>query len=263
MWQDTLQNHINLSETHAEGYDNAYGSIVTRNYMSYEKNRLNLAIDQLDGENCDLAVDIGCGTGRCTLDLSHHFNKVIGLDFSPKMLEVATQNAKNEQISNVDFELRNVSTYGFGEFTHKVSLLNFAFGMGSFFEDINFMIKEIKRVLASKGVFHVTFYNKDSFVCKLSSIADMGVSAVPMLESEQLVVDGIQIPCKFYSPDKIRDLFATCFKEVSFTTHPTLLPLLKDEIFTSLNVLQYCEALDDKISNDYNGYYISAIYQNE
>ena len=263
MWKEMIKNHINLSEAHAEDYDNNYGTFVTRNYMLYEQERINLALNFLPTEKRNLAIDIGCGTGRCTLDLSYNFNDVIGIDFSPKMLERANYNAKKKQISNVTFELRDVNTYGFGEYREKISLLNFAFGMGSFFEDINFLIKEIKRTLMKDGIFHITFYNKESFVCKLISFVDMGISAIPILDSEQLMVDNIQIPCKFYFPSEIRKLFSIYFKEISFSTYPTILPLIKNEVFNSKEVLSYCENFDKKITNEYNGYYISAIYQNK
>lgn len=263
MWQEKLKDHIKLSETHAENYDNDYGTFITKDYMLYEKERLNLALDFLDEERRNLAVDIGCGTGRCTFDLSRYFKKTVGIDFSPKMLAIANCNAGKEQISNVDFVLRDVNTYGLGEYSQKVSLLNFAFGMGSFFEDIDYLITEIKRVLADDGIIYITFYNKESFVCKLSSYVDMGMSAKPILESEQLLVDGIRIPCKFYFPDEIRKIFSVNFKEISFLTYPTILPLIKEEVFSFQNILNYCKKIDKEISDAYNGYYISALYQNK
>lgn len=263
MWQEMLKNHIDLSEMHAKDYDSDYGTFITKNYMAYEIERLNTAIKLLDGERRDLAVDIGCGTGRCTLDLSQSFRTVIGVDFSPKMLETASCNTQKKQISNVRFELRDVSTCGLGEFPRKVSLLNFAFGMGSFFENINFLIEEIKRVLIEEGILYVTFYNKESFVCKLASSVNMGISAIPLVGSEQLMVDGIHIPCKFYSPNEIRQLFGEYFKEESFLTYPTILPLIKEEVLSSTDILCYCENIDKRNANEYNGYYISAIYKNK
>lgn len=261
MWKDIIKNHIELSEAKAETYDNAYGSLVTKNYMSYEKLRLNTAIKQLNMDETDLAVDIGCGTGRCTLDLSHSFQKVIGIDFSPKMLEMAKRNANCENISNTQFELRDVSTDGFGNFETEAAFLNFSFGMGSFFENPRFLMSEIKRVLSKNGIVHITFYNRDSYVCKLASTIDMGVSALPFPDLDQLIVDNVCIPCKFYSIEKVKKMFQDSFEQISTTTYPTILPLIKKEALLYPDVLQQCESLECNLLNKNYGYYISSIYK--
>lgn len=261
VWGDKLQNHINLSETHAENYDSNYGSIVTKKYMMYEESRIHLACDLLGKENRGLAVDVGCGTGRCTIDLSKYFEKVIGIDFSPKMIEVAAKNACRVGALNTEFYLKNVSTVGLGDFSDKVQFLNFAFGMGSFIEDIEFLIAEIKRVLTPGGVFYITFYNKESFVYKMADTVDMGISAIPSKNKEELIVDGIGIPCKYYSPNELKILLGKHFREVSFVTYPTILPLIKEPLLLYTDIVEYCEKLENNTCNEDNGYYISAVYQ--
>jgi len=263
MWVEMIKNHIDLSESYAAAYDSEYGSIVTKNYMDYEKSRINTAVNLLEPNSRILAVDVGCGTGRYTFELSKYFNNVIGLDFSSKMLQIAQKNAENLQLNNIDFFNRDVSTYGLGDFSFKVSMLNFAFGMGSFFEDIDYLICEVKRVLLKSGVLHITFYNEESFVCKLSSLIDMGVSALPLPDIEQLIVNDFQIPCKFYSPIFIRQLFNSHFMEVYFSTYPSILPLIKEKALLNPNILKFCTELDNQKSHGNNGYYISAIYKNK
>ncbi|MCB8817052.1 class I SAM-dependent methyltransferase [Desulfosporosinus shakirovi] len=48
-------------------------------------------------------IDIGCGAGKYALEFSKTAKSVTALDFSPKMLELARQNAAEEGVRNVEF----------------------------------------------------------------------------------------------------------------------------------------------------------------
>lgn len=48
-------------------------------------------------------IDIGCGTGKYAVELSKISKSVTALDFSPKMLEFAKENAAREGVTNVEF----------------------------------------------------------------------------------------------------------------------------------------------------------------
>jgi len=55
----------------------------------------NLIIPLLDPKRKDVILEIGCGTGRFTLEIAKKCSKIIGVDFSAKMLEVARKKSKN------------------------------------------------------------------------------------------------------------------------------------------------------------------------
>ena len=58
------------------------------------------------GGQCDLAFDLGCGSGQATLELAKHFNHVIGSDVSSAQLtEVPTDNPKVSQCGFIDIEV--------------------------------------------------------------------------------------------------------------------------------------------------------------
>ena len=52
------------------------------------------------------ALDVGCGTGEFSRLLSKRFEKVIGTDLAPNMIEVAKQHSR--QFSNIDFQVADV-----------------------------------------------------------------------------------------------------------------------------------------------------------
>lgn len=48
-------------------------------------------------------LDVGCGTGKYALALAKQCDTVIGIDLSPKMLDIARQKADEQRLSNVEF----------------------------------------------------------------------------------------------------------------------------------------------------------------
>ncbi|XP_077128402.1 putative methyltransferase DDB_G0268948 isoform X1 [Ranitomeya variabilis] len=57
---------------------------ITNIVLSYVKRKTN-------GRPLEMALDVGCGTGRYTLPLAPHFKKVLGLDISESQISVAEQ----------------------------------------------------------------------------------------------------------------------------------------------------------------------------
>ncbi len=55
---------------------------------------------------CQTALDIGCGTGEFSRLLSKRFERVVAIDLSSNMIEVAKQ--RSSQFSNIDFQVTDV-----------------------------------------------------------------------------------------------------------------------------------------------------------
>ena len=60
---------------------------------------------------CETALDIGCGTGEFSRLLAKRFERVVAIDLSPNMIEVAKQRSK--QFSNIDFQVADVLHWEF------------------------------------------------------------------------------------------------------------------------------------------------------
>ena len=74
------------------------GKLEVDNIMTYLKEQNIQPID------FDLVMDFGCGAGRISRALSHHFNKVVGVDASPTMISLATEENKGFA-SKINFTL--------------------------------------------------------------------------------------------------------------------------------------------------------------
>lgn len=83
-----------------------YKSGVTRTNKFLNGDPEKIFLDQLlncGGKN-KIALDIGCADGRFTLKIAPHFRKIIAIDVSEQMLDVAKQLQAEQKISNVLFQ---------------------------------------------------------------------------------------------------------------------------------------------------------------
>ncbi len=70
----------------------------------------NFLLKQLPSQS-ETALDIGCGTGEFSRLLAKRADKVIAIDLSPNMIEVAKQ--RSQQYTNIDFQVADVFQWEF------------------------------------------------------------------------------------------------------------------------------------------------------
>jgi len=75
--------------------------------------------------HCESILEIGCGTGTFSRLLSRHAERIVAIDLSPKMIEVAKH--KSQDYSNIDFHVADISAWEFpiNQFDVIVSLATF------------------------------------------------------------------------------------------------------------------------------------------
>lgn len=62
-------------------------------------------------QNCEHALEIGCGTGAFARELARRCRHVVALDLSPEMIRVARSQSK--QFDNLEFHLTDAMTWNF------------------------------------------------------------------------------------------------------------------------------------------------------
>jgi 2-polyprenyl-3-methyl-5-hydroxy-6-metoxy-1,4-benzoquinol methylase len=67
-------------------------------------------LDQLPSQGKTI-LEIGCGTGEFSRLLAKRFDKVIAIDLSPKMIEVAKQHSQH--FGNIDFQVADILEWQF------------------------------------------------------------------------------------------------------------------------------------------------------
>lgn len=89
-----------FSKKLAEDWDKKAPSFNERVFKSqYAKD----FISKVDFNEADSVLDFACGTGALSITAADKVKEIYGYDFSSKMLEFATQNAKDFGIGNIRF----------------------------------------------------------------------------------------------------------------------------------------------------------------
>lgn len=264
--------HLVLSEVAAPIYDEHYGENrpATTRIQSKEEEIICQVVDKL--KQRQLAVDVGCGTGRHALKLAPDFDRVIGFDFSPKMIERATANRRASKFSaSVDFHVSDVEYESLpGEeeqLVGKVDLVCASFGMGSFVEDTDRLIRKFATWLSPKGKAIISFYNGDpaSRVLKpdwrnsaLAATIDPDANILRVELSEEA---SFSIFCKPYT-DRLGETIKK-YLGVQRTIHyPTTLALMPGAMLRSRSSTDFFGKIDDMICEDPDnriGFYVTLV----
>jgi len=100
-------------------------------------------------------LDVATGTGSLAIDLSKSAEKVVGIDLSSKMLDVAEKKRKND---NLSFLLMDASCMKFND--EEFDLVTISLGLHDMPLDIRTLVlEEVKRVLKRDGKLYILEYN--------------------------------------------------------------------------------------------------------
>lgn len=164
-------------EKDAEQYED-----YAQKYPMYRESIRRL-IDLLDIKN-KIVIDLACGTGISTEEiLKHKPKKIIGIDFSENMLNIAKRKIKNK---NVEFVLAKTEEFS----TEKVEVIICNFALWQF--DLDKAIKNINNHLKKGGVFAFSLGGQ-SVILKENNTAIIRINEMIQRMAKE---EGIIIPTK-------------------------------------------------------------------
>lgn len=253
-WQEHKDEHRRLSAAAAEHYDELYenANFATGSYMRYELETIKMFIPQ--APSLHLAIDLGCGTGRDSFVLARNFDQVYAYDFSPEMIQVANRNKLSKRAGNILFEVCDVEDGPLPVANESVSFVNTAFGMGSFVRQPELLFREIRRILAPRGVAIFSFYNLDALVNKLELQWRPALAARVVPGEDILQVDfeghSYRIAAKAYPPPLIKRKIEQHFKLLQITTYPILSALFPQSLFENEIARSLCSNVDQILAGN-------------
>ena len=112
-------------------------------------------------------LDVATGTGSLAIELSQSAKKVVGIDLSSNMLDVAKKKAKNE---NLSFLQMDASKMGFAD--DEFDIVTISLGLHDMPLQIRTLVlKEVKRVLKKDGKLFILEYDlpKNNFLGSILS----------------------------------------------------------------------------------------------
>jgi SAM-dependent methyltransferase len=144
--------YVELFENYANKYEQesfTKGTITEVDFLEQE----------LGFDKTKRILDIGCGTGRHTIELAKRGYSVCGIDLSEQMLDKARENSKEAKV-NVDFIQADARTFSFpAEFDLAIMLCEGGFSLMET-DMMNFQIlKNAAEALKSGGKFIFTCLN--------------------------------------------------------------------------------------------------------
>ena len=118
--------------------------------------KLNESYDRLAAwvKKGDRVLDIGCGTGALALRAAKRGARVKGIDINPRMLEIARK--KSEELNaNVEFVEMGIAELGREEDESYDAVMSGLVFSEMSDEEVEFALKEIRRILKKDGVLLV------------------------------------------------------------------------------------------------------------
>lgn len=137
-------------------------------------------------------LEVGCGVGMLTKEISKHAGKVVAIDVSTKSIEIARQNCWRENI-----EYKGISIEKF-ESTRKFNVVYSNMSLISM-PDLNKPLTKINRLLTNNGKFIFSVIHP----CFWPVYWDYGNSKFNYL-SEQMMLTDFRIKAKLYKGLKSR-----------------------------------------------------------
>lgn len=90
---------------YCEGKMNPLMRYINRKFRHDNYDRFVLSMDHVRDHKLQTVLDVGCGSGRYALGLAElGVRRVVGVDFSPKMIDLALENTKHIQTANMGLE---------------------------------------------------------------------------------------------------------------------------------------------------------------
>jgi SAM-dependent methyltransferase len=258
------ENLLKLAAHIVASYDQIHGQnalFAIRSYLDYEKSVIQREITVLSAmRECNLAIDLGCATGRLTFDLAGNFRRIIGIDISPDMINFA--HAKLAGLdSNIDFRLADFDSMDFSEFRKSVSLIVSNMGTASETQDVHLFLNRLAAMLHKDGRFILSFYNRSAL--HQQSFAPWQIPLISEFDTVRhcLSIDyqarNFLIYARPYTVGEIKEIFTkTSLLVTEITTYPTIASILPQECFTDEQGKKAVSKLDRQLLSADAGAYI-------
>lgn len=263
---------LDLAKIWATSYDKAYdtGYFATRDYLRFEKEIILREVDALGlsgpGHN-EAFIDLGCATGKVTLDLASRFTFSTAYDLSPQMITRAEIKSRDLGLqASVGFRVRDIEE-GIPHKNDYAAFVVMNLGTASDIRGIKTVLAEIMRVLRPGGRFLLSFYNQEALLYRwdLPWPAGLAASINPYKHCLEVHADKktFEVYARAYSVAEVERLLGEAgVTGAQIVTYPAISSILPPEILEDQPDLQEAiAAIDQSLSTTNMGAYIIATGQ--
>ena len=162
-----------------------------------------LLIDMANISKEDTILDGACGPGILGCALAPYAKQVVGIDLVPAMVESAQKLQKEKELSNVSWEIGNVSSLSYDDSFFSVAVSRYSF---HHFQNPEIILNEMVRIVKPKGKVAIidvfTHSNDQSFAYdSLEKLRDPShVHTLTLVELQEMAVGAglFNLRVKFY-----------------------------------------------------------------
>jgi ubiquinone/menaquinone biosynthesis C-methylase UbiE len=135
---------INFWNRMSKNYDNSADKKFKKTY----EETINLSASILKENDC--VLDFACGTGITTIEIAKKVERVIAIDISQNMIDIASQKAHKSAVSNIEFLVTDIFEERLKPEFFDVVM---AFNILQYCEDEEKVMKRIYDLLKPGGIF--------------------------------------------------------------------------------------------------------------
>ena len=261
-WLELLDRNLLIltklwSETYDTYYDKAF--FATHSYLDFENSVIDKEIERLPDRKC--FVDIGCATGRLTVQLARKFERTVGYDISRDMILKAKQKISTNNELNISFDIADIQG-GIPEPSGSVSFVVMNLGTASDIRELPKVLKEVSRVLRPHGRFLFSFYNKEALLYRWDFIPwTTGLAAEINLAKNCLDVhkgnEILSVYAKPYTVDEVLEMIKDGLSVSEVQTYPTVSAIRPNDLFQDQPEVQKpIISIDNALASSNGGAYI-------
>lgn len=260
------QNLLEFTELCAPGYDERYDQsfFATRIHAKFEEDGIR---ELAKGTTGELALDLGCATGRHSLLIAPFFKRVIGYDISPAMVKVAQNKTSADQ--HVSFLVHDLEQ-GIPAESNSVSLIVMSIGTASDIPNLPKLLEEIRRVLKSRGKAFLSFYNKEAVLYQwgfapwktgLAAEIDVDRQCLDVTWEKEGLEHHYSLFAQPISEEELIGLLPNGLTLVLRDTHPTMAATLPNLLFEKESVRDSVAQIDKRLAEEggEGGAYFTAV----
>lgn len=234
------QNLLELTSQLVPEFKHTYNldSFGTVSYMEFEQGVVKTEVGTLTAlGSSDLAVDLGCGVGNVSFDLTSHFEQVKGFDISPSMIKQAnwTRFHMAGDLIRTSFGVLDIEE-GLPLEDNSVSFVVMGLGTASDIRNLRRVLASIKRVLKKDGRFVLSFYNSAALFYRWSLPWQVDLMAeidpINHCLNVRLGDKTFELYARPYTKREVKSLLTKeGFRISSLYTYPALAAILPNELF--------------------------------
>lgn len=165
--EDVLYSKM-MNEQDWDSIADRYDEEVTSPFQEGVINPLFNTIRAIPNKSTLTVADLGCGMGPLLPFLSKHFNSVVAIDFSARMLEKAKKRTNAKNVSFHSGSLDDLSVFQ-GQFDVAVSVNSILFPSS---KKVDAMLTEIQKTLKPEGTLAAIFPSMEAILYQATLVFD-------------------------------------------------------------------------------------------